>query len=186
MSYQPFSILCDISDQYPSLLLAAKRTGLGLPPVLIKPGKIGEKIVSDIATWGPGPGIFGNADHPYDGKLITTEEFRPGMVPYRILVADERLNQIVPVCTSSTYIAWGSLRLEPIWIHLGKVAGFAICQALTNNEPINRLDVPRFQRPLINQRREVQGHPKRAEREPFACHGECGIFEFNASTQEIK
>lgn len=95
----------------------------------------------DVGTWGAGPGMCANAEFPYDGKLILSEEFRPGMIPYRALVPENIDNLLVSVCISSTHIAWGSIRLEPTWIHLGEVAGLAASQALTHNEPVAQLDV---------------------------------------------
>ena len=61
----------------------------------------------------------------YDGKLILTEESRPAQVPYRCLLPKGVDNLLVPVCLSSTHIAWGSLRLEPVWMQTGEAAGLA-------------------------------------------------------------
>ncbi len=140
----------------------------------------------DIGTWGP-DGSVGTPDYPFDGKLILSEECRPGMIPYHSLVCREVGNLIVPVCVSSTHIAWGAVRLEPIWIHLGEVAGFAACQALTTGTPPNALDVSTLQRTLLdagaliaffNQHREMANHPKRADRELAACHDEHDSFDW--------
>lgn len=148
----------------------------------------------DIGTWGNmDSSLLGNAEYPFEGKLILSEELRPGMVPYRSLVADECRNLIVPVCAASTHIAWGAIRLEPIWIHLGEVAGFAVCQALDSDEALNSLDATRLQRTLLksgasiaffNQHRELRDHPERAERELAACHGEWDSYDFSDSGSE--
>ncbi len=142
----------------------------------------------DLGTWNSGPDRTGNADFPFDGKLILTEEFRPGMVPYRSLVANECSNLIVPVCTSSTHIAWGSLRLEPMWIHLGEVAGFAACQALDTSVAANAIDVSKLQRTLLdagasiaffNQHRRGPEMPDYAELQLAACHGEWDSYDLS-------
>jgi hypothetical protein len=67
---------------------------------------------------------------PYDGKMILGEEFRPGQIPYRSLLPLGVDNLLVPVCLGATHVAWGAVRLEPCWIHLGEVAGFAAALAL--------------------------------------------------------
>lgn len=61
----------------------------------------------------------------YDGKLILTEESRPMHVPYRALLPQGVDNLLVPVCLSSTHVAWGALRLEPVWMQTGEAAGWA-------------------------------------------------------------
>ncbi len=61
----------------------------------------------------------------YDGKLILTEESRPGQIPYRSLLPQGVDNLLVPVCLSATHIAWGAVRLEPVWMEIGDAAGLA-------------------------------------------------------------
>ena len=68
----------------------------------------------------------------YDGKLILTEESRPGMIPYRALLPEDLDNLLVPVCISATHVAWGAVRLEPVWTELGESAGFAASLSLEN------------------------------------------------------
>jgi hypothetical protein len=65
----------------------------------------------------------------YDGKLILTEESRPGKVPYRSLLPQGVENLLVPVCLSATHVAWGAVRLEPVWMQTGEAAGFAVALA---------------------------------------------------------
>ncbi|NLX98706.1 MAG: FAD-dependent oxidoreductase [Rhodopirellula sp.] len=68
-------------------------------------------------------------DFHYDGKLILTEESRPGQIPYRSLLPQGVDNLLVPVCLSATHIAWGAVRLEPVWAQTGEVAGLAAALA---------------------------------------------------------
>ncbi|MCB1079413.1 MAG: FAD-dependent oxidoreductase, partial [Verrucomicrobiae bacterium] len=65
----------------------------------------------------------------YDGKLILTEESRPMQIPYRAMLPQGVDNLLVPVCLSSTHIAWGALRLEPVWMQTGEAAGVAAAMA---------------------------------------------------------
>ncbi|MCH5375430.1 MAG: FAD-dependent oxidoreductase [Planctomycetes bacterium] len=63
--------------------------------------------------------------YKYDGKLILTEQSRPGQIPYRCLLPPGVDNLLVPVCLSATHVAWGAVRLEPVWMQTGEAAGFA-------------------------------------------------------------
>jgi hypothetical protein len=64
--------------------------------------------------------------YAYDGKLILTEESRPAHIPYRCLLPQGVNNLLVPVCLSATHVAWGAVRLEPVWMQVGEAAGFAV------------------------------------------------------------
>jgi len=142
----------------------------------------------DLGTYGAGDDLVGTPEFPYDGKLILTEEFRPGMVPYRCLLPQGVENLIVPVCVSTTHVAWGSVRLEPIWIHLGEVAGFAACQALASGETLGNLDVSCLQGTLLetggaiaffNQHREAADRSDYADRQLAACHGDWDSYDLD-------
>lgn len=61
----------------------------------------------------------------YDGKLILTEESRPMQIPYATLLPQGVDNLLVPVCLSATHVAWGAIRLEPVWMQTGESAGWA-------------------------------------------------------------
>jgi len=69
-------------------------------------------------------------EYPYEGKLILSEELRPGQIPYRSLLPRGLANLLVPVCLGATHVAWGSVRLEPCLVHTGEVAGFAAAIAI--------------------------------------------------------
>lgn len=65
----------------------------------------------------------------YDGKLILTEESRPAQIPYRSLLPRDVDNLLVPVCLGTTHVAWGAVRLEPVWMQTGEAAGAAAALA---------------------------------------------------------
>lgn len=60
-----------------------------------------------------------------DGEFILAEETLPSQVSYRSMITDAVDNLIVPVCLSATHVGWGTLRLEPVFVHTGEVAGVA-------------------------------------------------------------
>lgn len=76
----------------------------------------------------------------YDGKLILTEETRPAQIPYRCLLPQGVENLLVPVCLSATHVAWGSVRLEPVWMQTGEAAGFAAALAVKGKTTPAKLD----------------------------------------------
>jgi hypothetical protein len=76
----------------------------------------------------------------YDGKLILTEESRPGQIPYRSLLPQGVDNLLIPVCLSATHTAWGAVRLEPVWMEVGDAAGFAAGLAKQQHVPPATLD----------------------------------------------
>ena len=88
----------------------------------------------------------------YDGKLILTEESRPGQIPYRSLLPRGVDNLLVPVCLSSTHIAWGAVRLEPVWMQTGEAAGVAAALALKQKLPPAKLNADQLVRELCERR----------------------------------
>jgi len=90
--------------------------------------------------------------YPYDGKLILTEESRPGMIPYRTLLPENLDNLLVPVCLSATHVAWGAVRLEPVWTQTGEAAGFAASLALEKQTTPGELDPALLIRALAEER----------------------------------
>ena len=73
--------------------------------------------------------------------------FPPYPIAYRALVpkAGQCENLLVPVCLSATHIAYGSIRMEPVFMVLGHSAAAAACQALEAGQPVQQVDVPRLQ-----------------------------------------
>ena len=57
---------------------------------------------------------------------------RPYGIDYGAIVPkkEECKNLIVPVCLSASHIAFGSIRMEPVFFALGQVAGTAASQAV--------------------------------------------------------
>ena len=80
---------------------------------------------------------------------------------------------------STTHVAWGSVRLEPCWIHLGEVAGYAAALA-HRRQPVGELSASILQQTLLaagasiaffNQSDSLLEHPRRAEWELQAAAG---------------
>ena len=62
----------------------------------------------------------------------------PWPIPYRSIVPARKAcdNLLVPVCVSASHIAFGSLRMEPVFMSLGQVAGLAAVMSLRQGIPV--------------------------------------------------
>lgn len=84
-----------------------------------------------------------------EGKFILSELTRPSQVPWRCLLPPDHDNLIVPVCLSSTHVGWGTLRLEPVWMHVGESAGHAVALAKRQGRPVGQIRPTDLQRVLV-------------------------------------
>jgi len=76
-----------------------------------------------------------------EGKFTLHKETFPGQVPYRSLIAQDLDNLLVPVCLSSSHVAWGTVRLEPTWMNIAESAGVAAAQAVKAGQSLHAIDV---------------------------------------------
>jgi hypothetical protein len=76
--------------------------------------------------------------------------FPPYPISYRAIVPkkEECQNLLVPVCLSASHIAYGSIRMEPVFMELGQAAGMAASQAIKGNLPVQEIDVGKIQETL--------------------------------------
>lgn len=49
-------------------------------------------------------------------------------------------NLLVPVCLSASHIAWGSIRMEPVFMVLAESAGLAACLAIENETSVQNIE----------------------------------------------
>jgi len=89
-----------------------------------------------------------------DGKAMVKNEgnveiggFKPYSISYRSLLPKENecTNLLVPVCLSASHIAFGSIRMEPVFMVSGQSAGVAACLAIDNNTGVHGVDVALLQ-----------------------------------------
>jgi hypothetical protein len=76
--------------------------------------------------------------------------FKPYPISYRAITpkADECTNLLVPVCLSSSHIAYGSIRMEPVFMILGQSAATAAALAIDNGTTVQALDYEQLQQRL--------------------------------------
>ncbi len=76
--------------------------------------------------------------------------------PYRIAYGSlcpkkaECENLLVPVCLSSSHIAFGSIRMEPVFMILGQSAATAAVQAINDRCPVQDVDYAKLRRRLLD------------------------------------
>ncbi len=76
---------------------------------------------------------------------------RPYQIAFGALVPKEQecTNLVVPVCVSSSHIAYGSIRMEPVFMILGQSAAAAAALAVDANCPVQRVDYERLREKLL-------------------------------------
>lgn len=77
--------------------------------------------------------------------------FGPYPISYRSItpIASECKNLLVPVCLSATHIAYGSIRMEPVFMVLSQSAAVAAVQAIDNHVSVQEINVKELQRELV-------------------------------------
>jgi len=78
--------------------------------------------------------------------------FGPYPISYRSITpkADECTNLLVPVCLSASHIAYGSIRMEPVFMMLGQSAAVAACMAIDGKCAVQQINVQKLQAELKN------------------------------------
>lgn len=132
---------------------------------------VGEKIMTehDILGKKPVTDSIGMGSYTLDShntqRYITTEGYVQNEgdfgirvpEPYRISYASilpqkkECENLLVPVCLSSSHVAYGSIRMEPVFMILGESAGTAACLAIENKISVQQVNYDELKRQLEKQ-----------------------------------
>ena len=71
----------------------------------------------------------------------------PYRISYQSIVpkAGECPNLLVPVCVSSSHIAYGSIRMEPVFMVLGQSAATAACLAIDDKVDVQKVEYEKLQ-----------------------------------------
>ncbi|MFM7291601.1 MAG: FAD-dependent oxidoreductase, partial [Planctomycetia bacterium] len=93
--------------------------------------------------------VLGSMD---EGKAMLHQETFPGQLPWRCLLPQGVDNLFVPVCLGATHVAWGTVRLEPVFMQTGEVAGLAAALAVKAGSPPAGLDADRLVRELCRRK----------------------------------
>jgi len=105
-----------------------------------------------------------------DGKVRNEGDIQVGVSPYPISYRSIRPrkseceNLLVPVCLAASHIAYGSIRMEPVFMVLGQSAATAACQAIDSNAAIQDIDFPKLKARLLEDKQVLEWTgPRKAE-----------------------
>jgi hypothetical protein len=84
--------------------------------------------------------------------------FPPYPISYRSIVprGDECENLFVPFCLSASHIAFGSIRMEPVFMVLGQSSAIAANMALEEDGPVQAVDYSRLRARLLKARQVLE------------------------------
>jgi len=84
--------------------------------------------------------------------------FSPYPISYRSIIPKESecSNLLVPVCLSATHIAFGSIRMEPVFMVLGQSAATAACLAMDEGVSVQQLDYEPLRQRLLADRQILE------------------------------
>jgi hypothetical protein len=116
----------------------------------------------EIARDSAGMGAYGMDSHNTQ-RYITKEGwvrnegnvqvggFKPYPISYRAIVPSKKdaQNLFVPVCLSATHIAYGSIRMEPVFMVLGQSAATAASMAIDANAAVQDVDYAKLRDRLL-------------------------------------
>ncbi|MGP4106069.1 FAD-dependent oxidoreductase [Virgibacillus sp. L01] len=100
-----------------------------------------------------------------DGKCVNEGDVEVPISPYPISYrsirprADECTNLLVPVCLSSSHIAYGSIRMEPVFMIIGQSAGAAAGLAFKNKTSVQNIDYNELKKELNSADQVLQWDP---------------------------
>jgi FAD dependent oxidoreductase len=92
-----------------------------------------------------------------DGSALNEGDFQVGVkpyaIPYRSLVPrpSECSNLLVPVCMSASHVAYGTIRMEPVYMILGHASGVAASLAIDEKVPVQAIETERLTAKLLEQ-----------------------------------
>jgi hypothetical protein len=96
--------------------------------------------------------------NPKTGKMEVRNEgdvqvggFSPYPISYRSLIPkkEDCQNLFIPVCLSATHIAYGSIRMEPVFMALAQTAAVAAVMAIDAKKPIQEIEITKLQNTLL-------------------------------------
>lgn len=87
-----------------------------------------------------------------EGNVEVDLGSKPYPIAYRAILPQpaQTTNLTVPVCMSATHIAYGSIRMEPVFMVLAQSAAVAACRAIDAKIPLHLVDVKQLQQELAN------------------------------------
>lgn len=144
------------NDNFPTQLYVREARRLNGEYIMTQKNCQGEEFVGDVI----GMAAYGMDSHNCQrvvvNGMVKNEGdveyggFPPYPIPYQSITPkrEECVNLLVPVCVSSTHIAFGSLRMEPVFMVLGQSAGVASALAVDQNVDVQNIDTKKLRQIL--------------------------------------
>lgn len=81
---------------------------------------------------------------------VQLKDISPYPIAYRSITPriQECNNLLVPVCLSASHMAYGSIRMEPVFMVLGQSAAVAACQAIEKKVAVQQINIKELQADL--------------------------------------
>ena len=94
----------------------------------------------------------GNVESPYPV---------PYPISYKSIIPKntECSNFLVPICLSATHIAFGSIRMEPVFMVLGQSAATAAVLAIDDKVEIQNVDYQKLKKILLRDQQVLKHNP---------------------------
>jgi len=91
------------------------------------------------------------------------EPVKPYPISYRSLVPRQRQceNLLVPVCLAASHIAYGSIRMEPVFMILGQSSASAAAFAIDDDVPVQKVDYAKLRQRLLADKQVLVWAPSR-------------------------
>ena len=144
------------NDNFPTQLYVREARRLNGEYIMTQKNCQGEETVGDAI----GMAAYGMDSHNCQ-RIITNgmvknegdvqyHGFPPYPISYKSITPkrEECTNLLVPVCISSTHIAFGSIRMEPVFMVLGQSAAVASALAINDNTDVQTIDVTKLRKIL--------------------------------------
>lgn len=128
----------------------AVRSGTGRTPVFVDSVITGEFPIDSFPT-SKKPSADKKVLEGYIGIL----PIPPYQVPFRILIPEKIRGLIVPTAASTSHVAYSTLRMEPLWMGIGQVAGTAAQLALRHKTEVGDVPMAALQKHLIQQKQFI-------------------------------
>lgn len=144
------------NDHFPHQLYVRESRRLIGEYVMTQNNVVGDEVVDDEV----GQAAYGMDSHHIqrlvvDGNVknegdIQVHGFDPYPIAYRSITPkrEECTNLLVPVCLSSSHIAYGSIRMEPVFMVLAQSAAVAASLAVEREIPVQEVPVSDIQQIL--------------------------------------
>lgn len=92
-----------------------------------------------------------------DEGIVGVKTTKPYSIAYGSLLPKEEecKNLLVPVCVSSSHIAFGSIRMEPVFMILGQSAATAAAIAIDDDTSVQQVNYEKLRRQLLSDKQRL-------------------------------